>query len=81
MKESTQQHKEQEEIRMRMEYHQGDKNDLAEELSFSSGGESDHSQHPPDFYEAIFDSDYPPKQHFRKSSLKLMTPKEKHLSP
>lgn len=45
-----------------MEYHHGDKHDVAEELSFSSlSDNSYHSQHPEDFYQSIFDEDYPAK--------------------
>lgn len=58
MESSTKKYQEEEKIRKQMEYQVGENEDIMEDLSFEEGP-SFASEHPPEFYEYIFDIDYP----------------------
>ena len=45
-----------------MEYQVGENEDIMEELSFDEEASQARSQHLPEFYEFIFDKDYPKRQ-------------------
>lgn len=58
MQKSAKKFKEEELIRLQMEYQAGDKEDVLEELSFDEQ-ESFKSVHSPNFYNYIFDREFP----------------------
>jgi hypothetical protein len=81
MQNSTKKYEEEEKIRKQMEYQVGENEDIMEDLSFEECP-SFKSCHPPEFYEYIFDVEYPKRaKPTRRSSIILSQPSKHEPEP
>ncbi len=65
-----------------MEYQVGENEDIMEDLSFEEDASRVRSHHPPDFYEFVFDVEYPKRQQpTRRTSILQAHPTRMELEP
>jgi hypothetical protein len=82
MQNSAKKYEEEEKIRKQMEYQVGENEDIMEDLSFEEEASRVRSHHPPEFYEYVFDVEYPKRlQPTRRASFLQTHPSRMDLEP